>query len=241
MPIYYHVSTQLTHSGHFEPRIPDNRHKEAEDISTPRICVAPTIEDCLTAIPNGGGLFDELCIYMRYYFLIFKIDTEKLGIDQSSIISSQELFEKDLVRDAEMTNECWITVPFTVPEEDRFVIRVLDWDEEPYDVIPYSIYKIADEQFEGDYLAAYEETYDEPVPCSVKIKNLKYITENVKKGDEVTLYFDFEDERLFILDYLKNHLPAKITNESMDEIDFIAEDDVNLKDLFLQHFKFIQY
>jgi len=240
MAIFYHVSTNLRHPGIFEPRIPENRHKQAEDELSPRVCVCPTIEDCLSSIPNGGGLLENLYIYLRSYFLVFRIDTEKLKIAPSSIISSKELFEKDLVRDAEMTDEHWITVPFTVPDEDKFIIQLLNYEEEPYDIVPYSIYKIADEKFEGNYITAYEKTYNEFTPCSVKIKHIKFITENVLKGNEITIFFETDYEKTFLSNYIKKHLPAKITEVNTCEIKFITEKDVNLRDLFISHFKFVQ-
>ena len=242
MAIYYHVSTELTHSGKFEPRIPDNRHKESEDSETPRVCVAPTIEDCLTAIPMGGMMLDELCMEMRNYFLVFKIDTEKIGISEADIVSSQTLFEKDIVRDAEMTSEHWITVPFTVPEEDRFIISISSWDEEPYDVIPFSIYEIADKEFEGDYLDAYEAIYNDFIPCSTQIKDIKYITENIKKGNGLRLYFNCnKEEKNLVVNYIKEYkFPLMLSDESIDELFYVAEEEMNLKNLFLYHYKIAQ-
>lgn len=236
MSVYYHVSADLSHSGHFEPRIPQFRHQDAENALIARVCVAPAIEDCLTAIPGGGSELESLCMETRYYFLVFKIDAEKLGISASNIVTSDELFEKDLVRDAEMTNEHWITVPFTVPEEDRFIIRITNWDEEACDVIPFSIYKIADENYEGDYCEAYENTYDEPVPCSVMIKNLKYVGENVKKKDKIPLFFEDDCEKKLLMDYVKEKLPAYEVLETTNEVHIAVTEDISLKELFLHHY-----
>lgn len=238
MAIYYHVSTQLTHSGFFKPKIPEHRHKESEDSKTARVCVAPTIEDCLTAIPMGGVMLAELCAEMRNYFLVFRIDTEKLKINNSDIVSSEELFKKDMVRDAEMTNEHWITVPFTVSEEDRFFILVSNWKEEPYDVIPFSVYKIADEKFKGNYFEAYEAIYNNFIPSSTQIQNLEYVSEKVNKGNTVCLYYDYNDnEKSLIINYIKKHnLPLALNFESMDELVFTIKEDTNLRDLFLYHY-----
>lgn len=159
MAVFYHVSPDLKHNGEFIPRVPYNRHEEMEDNKTHRVCVSPSIEGCLTAIPGGGSGFLDLCEEQRGYFLLFRIDTEKLGIPQENIISDEELFQKDLVRDADISKEHWITCPFTVPKEDKIIIKIEDFFEDINDLIPYFIYQLADEKFEGDYLEAYKEYF----------------------------------------------------------------------------------
>jgi TusA-related sulfurtransferase len=235
MAIFYHLSTDIQHNGEFIPRIPDCRHKTQEDSVTPRISVAPSIEDCLTAIPNGGSHLDELNIQLRGYYLIYKIDTEKLGISENDMILSDVLYERDLVRDAEITNEVWITTPFIVPEEDRFLIKLISWDEEARDVVPFSIYHIADEEYEGDYVEAYETIYDNNVPCSVKIIEPIYIHEEVKEGEEVSIYFEDEEEKELVQKYIQEHYEVEITTEYMDELTFDMKKDSNLRQLFLTH------
>ncbi|WCK57384.1 hypothetical protein PP175_25290 (plasmid) [Aneurinibacillus sp. Ricciae_BoGa-3] len=235
MAIFYHVSTNLRHPGVFEPRIPSFRHKQAEDTTTPRISVAPTIEDCLTAIPNGGAGLEELNTEQRGCYLIFKIDTEKLGITDDQVVTSEVLYEKDLVRDADVTNEHWITVPFTVPAEDQFIIKLIDWEVTPLDILPQSIYQIADEQYEGDYLRAYMEVYGEHVPCSVGIVNASCIHEDVLVGQEITFYFEDEFEKNMIQEFIKENYPIEITDESMDGLTMFVQENCNLRELFLYH------
>lgn len=239
MAIFYHVSTNLRHPGKFEPRIPSCRHKAQEDSETPRISVAPTIEDCLTAIPNGGGHLDEMNIQQRGYYLVFKIDTEKLGIEDEHIVASDTLYERDLVRDADISNEHWITKSFEVPEEDCFLIKLIVWEEVAHDIVPYSIYAIADEKYEGDYLRAYTEIYKEHVPCSVGITDPQYIQENVKVGEEISLYFESDEEKELVQTYLEKHYKFKLTTEFMDELTFTMKQAANLKSLFLYHERII--
>jgi hypothetical protein len=235
MTIYYHLSTNLKHDGVFEPRIPDIRHQQQEDTTIGRISVAPTIEDCLTAIPNGGGRLEELNIMQRGYYLIFTVDTEKLGISEDQIITSEVLYEKDLVRDAEMTNEVWITTPFTIPEEDSFMIRLVEWNEEPHDVFPHSIHAIAEEKYDGDPFEAYEETYNEHVPCSIVIKDATYFHEVAEEGQEIELYYDYEEELEELKNYLQDNYEVEITDESIDTLTFTGSKANNFRKLFLYH------
>lgn len=235
MAIFFHVSTDLNHNGIFVPRIPANRHRQAEDDKIPRISVAPTIEDCLTAIPGGGSSLDELNIELRGYYRIFRIDTEKLGIQNEHIVNSKTLYENDFVRDADVTNEHWITTPFSVPQEDSFIIKLISWEETCADVVPYTIYEIADEHYDGNYLRAYEEQYQEAVPCAIKIQDAHYISEEVEKDTLVSIYFDDDYEKERILSYLVQHYDVIIETEYMDEIEFRPTKKVNLRDLFIYH------
>lgn len=235
MAIFYHVSTNLKHNGCFKPRIPSCRHKEKEDDKVCRVSVAPTIEDCLTAIPNGGSDLDQLNIDQRGYFLIFRIDTDKIDISSENIVSSETLFKEELVRDADVTNEYWITTSFTVPEEDRFLIHLIDWDEEVRDIIPYWIYELADKKYEGNYLEAYQEVYNSYIPSSIIIKNSTYIHEKGVKGQEISLYFDNDEEKEAILFFIKEHNIGNIKDVSIDELLFELNRDTNLRNLFLFH------
>lgn len=240
MAILYHVSTDLKHSGYFEPRIPSCRHQDAENDNIERVCVAPTIEDCLTAIPNGGMNLDWLNMKTRGYYLVFRIDTDKLGISPKNIISADELFKKDLVRDAEITNEYWILEPFTVPKEDSFIINLTFWDEEAHDVIPYEIYELADKEYDGDYLEAYTDKYCCNVPCCIKIVGAKYISEEAKEGDDVSFYFESDLERKAVISYLNDKcIKYDVEFDFDNELTIILQEDANLRDIFLYHYNII--
>lgn len=235
MAIFYHVSTDVRHNGVFIPRIPVNRHQEAEDNTTLRVSVAPTIEDCLTAIPGGGMNLEELNMENRGYYLIFRIDTKKLGISDADIVTSETLYERDLIRDAGFTNEHWITKKFVVPEEDQFLIRLEAWTEEPEDVLPYTIYELADKEYDGDYIEAFIDKYGTHPPCASSIKNLIYTKETVVSGEEVTLYYDSKMEKECILRVLAEEYDVEVTDVCIDTITFVMNKDANLKRLFLRH------
>lgn len=206
--VFYHISTNLDHDGVFEPRIPTYRY-ENENCDIPRISVANSLEDCLTGIPGGGSRLEILNESQRGYYLLIKIDTEKLRIPKESIMSTKFLYEKDLVRDADVTNESWITEGFTVPEEDIELILLSDWSEESEDILPYSIYEIADKDYDGDYLEAYMDVYQPNIPCAVSIKNAQYISTKAKKGQTGILQSenssDIDDLEVYIehLDFIK--------------------------------------
>lgn len=235
MAIYKHVSTNLKHDGVFIPRVPSCRHKDQEDDKTLRVSVAPTIEDCLTAIPNGGMYLDQLNLEQRGLYLLITIDTEKLGISEDDIVTSKILYETDLVRDADITNEVWITKEFRVPKEDMQIIKVTDWDEVAHDVIPHSIIEIADKKYEGDYLTAYQDIYEDYVPCSVGIENVKYYSESIKEGESVPFYIDNEIEKDAVLSYIDDIEELEIIEECTDEITVRAIQDVNLRRLYFHH------
>lgn len=235
MTIFYHVSTDIFHDGVFTPRIPYYRHKDHEDASIERVCVSDSIENCLTAIPGGGSNLDILNIEQRGYFLVFRIDTEKLGITDKDIITNQELFEKDLVRDAEATNEVWITTPFVVPESDRFLIKLITWEEEAFDLYPYAIQQLAYQEYEGDFEKAYQEVYKDFVPFCTKIVCAKYVHESVKKGSIVPFYFESELEMEELKTDLLKRDDIEIVKEFMDEIEILCKKDMNLRDIFIQH------
>lgn len=192
--IFYHVSTDVQKDGVFYPRYPESI-MEGEFASIQRVCVAPTIDDCLSAIPNGGSRLDELNDRQQGFYKVFRIDTEKLGIPENEIITSTHLFENEMVPDAEWTEEHWILTDFTVSEEDTFMIHLNNWSEEPCDLIPKWIYDLADEEFEGDYTEAYMEEMDDMVPCMSAIKHIKYVIEPYKAGDTIIIpSYSIEDE-----------------------------------------------
>lgn len=173
MTIYYHVTTNLNHDGHFTPRIPMNRC-ENENTTIPRISVSPSIQDALTAIPGGGGDLHELLDQTHGYVKVIEIDTDKYNIDPVDIYSTDLLFTEALVGDAEITNEVWILSECHIHKNDHYVIAVNDWLEEVRDIIPNDIYDLADEKYEGDYIQCYSDVFDTRVPSCLAITNLTY-------------------------------------------------------------------
>ncbi|MDF9547866.1 hypothetical protein P5798_30130, partial [Bacillus cereus] len=149
----------------------------------------------LSAIPNGGAHLEELNIEQRGYYKVFKIDTEKLGIEDSAIVSSDVLYQEDLVRDAEVTNEHWILKGFQVAKEDSYIIKLIAWEESSKDIVPEFIYRMAEEQFGGDYVKAYTDHFNDYMPCSTFIVDAGYVKEFVNAGMTLSFYFDTEEEK----------------------------------------------
>lgn len=194
--IFYHVSTDTSKDGVFVPGIPEHiMSGESEDYD--RVCVAPSIEDCFSAIPNGGSRLDELNLTEIGFYKVFRIDTEKLGIADSNIITSETLFKNEWVPDAEWTNEHWILKEFTVPEEDSFLIHLTEWDEVSYDLVPEHIQRIAEELYEGDFSRAYDIEIGGFVPVMTDISDCVYRTTPYRKGDSFPVrYWEHEEYRL---------------------------------------------
>lgn len=86
----------------FTPRVPTSRvkhdGKDYEDATTPRICVAPTILQCLKAMPKAG----EIIRWMRAVGLKPIIHAYYLKSDNVHVCTTDE------VMDADITNEMWI-------------------------------------------------------------------------------------------------------------------------------------
>lgn len=238
MSIFYHVSTNLNHSGVFTPRIPTMIGKLEND-TIGRVCVAPSIEDCLSSLPCGGRFLSTLSYDRRGYYLAIKIDTDKLNIKDKDIISSEKLYKKGYVEDANLMNEFWITTKFVVPKEDMFIINIFNWSEELCNVIPYNIYKIAKEEFYGECVEAYLVHYKEYPQNVVLIKNLEYVTCNLKEGEQFILNYKNTDEGeqlVSVLEYVKNI----IYEDDGNDIFIQAKSNVNITDVFLTHIDYLK-
>ncbi|WP_283747872.1 hypothetical protein [Bacillus thuringiensis] len=240
MSIFYHISTDLQHSGEFVPRIPSCRHQDKEDDVTNRICVSRTIDDCLSAIPSGGARLEELNIEQRGYYKVFKIDTEKLGIEDSDIVSSDVLYQEDLVRDADVTNEHWILKGFQVAEEDSYLIKLIAWEESSKDIVPEFIYRMAEEQFGGDYVKAYTDHFNDYMPCSTFIVDAGYVKEFVNAGMTLSFYFDTEEEKEYLLSKFQLDKRIHISYQDMDTISICIKEDMSCEELFTQHLQFLK-
>jgi len=225
--IVYHISKDVTHDGVFEPRIPDNR-MDNEDAESKRVCVSTSIAGCFTSMPMGASQLDVTNVEQKGYYKLFTIDTDKLGIPSSSIVTSQVLHEEDLVRDAEHTDEVWLLDGFTVPDEDQTLICLLDWQEESADIIPYNIYTLADEAYEGDYLTCYLEETDENVPCMTVITSVEYLLPQCDKG----MSYTYAGEDGTYLASLVNTLPVTIDMDFWTEI--IINDAVDMTDVWIK-------
>lgn len=99
----YHISTNDKLEKMWYPRIPHNKFTEIgyEDVKIPRICVAPTISDCITALwPTPDGAISDVNkdnIPSEYYVYI---PTGNYSVVKPTTKQ---------VPDSKFTNEHWIT------------------------------------------------------------------------------------------------------------------------------------
>ena len=86
----------------FIPRVPDSRvtwkGKEYEDAETPRICVAPTVLDCLRGMPKAG----EIIRWMKAVGMDVVIHAYYLTADKVKICTTDDVI------DADRTHEMWV-------------------------------------------------------------------------------------------------------------------------------------
>lgn len=124
----YHVSMDLSCITEvFKPRIPKQEQRmEGENNYIPRICVAKSIEDCLTAMPNGGYAFensDKPNIIRVYEF-------EPNRIKKENLISPADLYFSEWVLDAWVTGEYWVVrqdlIPFRIYDVQIISLKVFD-------------------------------------------------------------------------------------------------------------------
>lgn len=189
MSIFYHISTDLQHSGEFVPRIPSCRHQDQED---------------------------------------------------SDIVSSDVLYQQDLVRDADVTNEHWILKRFQVAEEDSYIIKLIAWEESAKDIIPDFIYRMAEEQYGGDYVKAYTDHFNDYMPCSTFIVDAGYVKAFVNAGTNLSFYFDTEEEGDYLLSKFQLDKRVTISYQDMDTISICIKEDMPCEELFMQHLQFIK-
>lgn len=180
--ILYHISTDVKKDGHFTPRIP--RHTMGnENREQLRVCAAPSIQACFTGLPGGGHQLVNLNAQQDGFFKLFRINTEKLGISDEDILTPVQLTEHGWVPDAKYTLEHWISVPFTVAEEDSFVIILNRWSQREVEMLP------ACEQEESMDLF--------PVIIDV-IDSISIRADAFKKNDIITHYSFFKAEAEFL-------------------------------------------
>lgn len=208
--VIVHITKDLNHNGYFYPRIPKNRLIGGiEDSNTNRICCAEDINGCLTSLSCcNTGLFK-----------VFLIDVDKYNI-RNNVIFSQELYKKNLVEDAYITKECWITTEINVLEEDTYIIAITELDTEDTEyLIPYEIFKESKEK-NIDSIDLYREKYEyEPTVCSI-----------ISIFDDNSLDIVDKDFLLKLLDIIEFIEDEDMFDESeMDEMyDIIEKYDIKL-------------
>jgi hypothetical protein len=110
--IFFHVSFEHgSLSKLFVPRIPKS-HDDEEDRSTPRICVCPTVHQCLIA--RADELRDRARDNDGEFVFNVPITVYYVGIENGRYIPPDILYNKHNVFDAGFTDEHWITEPVTM-------------------------------------------------------------------------------------------------------------------------------
>lgn len=142
--MFYHVSKDLSQViSVFEPRIPRSENRmDGENDSIPRICLAKSLEDCLSAMPEGGYALEDS--EEPHYIRLYLFDEEQ--IQPENIMSSTELYFSGYVQDAWVTGEYWVVEQSLVPT------RILDIQINEIEVIdaPY----VSPEAFNAAFLKA---------------------------------------------------------------------------------------
>lgn len=124
----YHVSTDTSRViPIFIPRIPNkNQRMEGENETIPRICVAKSIEDCLTAMPNGGYFLTSEHKPKR--IRVYEFDEEV--VQEGNLIKPTDLYFSEYVLDAWVTGEYWVVgqnlVPTRVYDIELEKVKVVD-------------------------------------------------------------------------------------------------------------------
>lgn len=234
MPLLYHVSTDLSHTGQFTPRIPLYRY-HVENNSIPRVAAAPSLAKCLTSLPSGGADLDILLEETMGFVKVFAIDTDALSIADQRIIAPDMLFSNGLVGDAQHTLEHWLLDPFTVPIQNQHIVYINNWDVQNIDIVPQFIQDIGDRYYEGEWHNAYNAVFKEDVPCSTEIVNVDYQTTRLETGESLDLYHMDDQDESFVQVYIDQHnAPLKL-----EGIMFTATDDVNIAPLVnaLYHYR----
>lgn len=132
----------------FEPRIPKSILKD-EDETIERICLSNSLNGCLTSAPWGGINFENLSI--NTIFRVYEFDSN--DVQEGNLIYPGELYEKDLVIDAEITGEHWVVNQNLKPTK-VYYMKIDNYAEEGESLISYQdLLKEDEEDFDmEDYI-----------------------------------------------------------------------------------------
>ncbi len=127
----YHVSFDLSKVTQvFTPRIPNQEKRmEGENDYIPRICVAKSLKDCLTAMPGGGYWFENSDKPKQ--IRVYEFDEET--IKPENLVNSAYLYFSEWVLDAWITGEHWVIEQDLVPSKVYDVeIKEIEVVDAPY-------------------------------------------------------------------------------------------------------------
>lgn len=165
---YYHLSLNINNLiDKFYPRIPDiEKMVETENREMKRICLSNSIENCLSAVWWGAShLRDSMNEDFELLIRVYEFDLST--VNKKNIITSDELYKKDFVRDAFFTNEIWVINENIVPVK-TYIINLLDFTEESVDDLSYEDMLL----FEENPEIHYDEVWNGGV--FTKITNIEY-------------------------------------------------------------------
>lgn len=123
---YYHISNGEEIINKFIPRVPEDRNIY-EDDKIKRICVSTSLDGCLSAVPWQYDI--------EYYAdEELPITVYEFEIDEKDIINSEYLYNNNLVADANITKECWVTKE--IEPNKIYDIILKEFSSEIYAIIP---------------------------------------------------------------------------------------------------------
>lgn len=220
----YHVSLNLENINEFIPRIPSEEVMvEGEDSVTPRICLGKNIRGCLTAVPWGGNTFEELFFdnITSQIIRVYEFDSEDIA--EENLISSEELYRSDRVRDSEISGEVWVINQSLKPKKS-YLIQINDYSEGSEDDISYEDLV----NFNED-----EDDYDDILNgCFTTVEAIQYdIIEECDFTEKITLEFNVKikdkdvnkNEDKDTYDFLSSYFNINTNIENMSNIDFIND------------------
>ena len=163
----------------FVPKIP-NATMQGENETIERICLCPTIEDCIYAASWGHSNISYRNI--NEVFRVYEFDEN--DICKKNIINSDELWSKQLVPDAYITNEIWVIKQILKPK-NIFYIRIGEYfDTKIIPILTKEEFIMEEEGKEIDYSNIY---YWEIV-CDLEIIKLKEKSLNFSKIIKIPNY-----------------------------------------------------
>ena len=106
----FHISPTLTApTVTFTPQVPDV-YEDAEDHTTPRVCVSTDIQGCLISTPAWNNMHERKD--GGYTFSVYAI--KRSAVPKSKLVTNEEIVNKKLVWDAHITDENWILGKITM-------------------------------------------------------------------------------------------------------------------------------
>lgn len=200
--ILYHATMNLDPIEEFIPRIPINRFI-GEDETTPRVCLSSSISGCLTAAPFGGSkLTENIYLSNGSNRLIRVYEFDATLIREENIIGPEYLYKNDIVRDAEITGEHWVTV--AIKPTNSYIMKLTRYSDD-----------YGDDNIEYKYIKMFEDGEIEDIS--------PYIEGFVTVIDEIKFDIIPEERRSKIIE-LNNEINYKQDNQNKNIINLILDE-----------------